>query len=578
VSRIVGTIAHRHTHLGDRWAISAEPDVMIRLKRLIPGVRMAADDGGISMAATRALARELEWVLSRWDFDMTDEDRSHLTTEATAHREQETLVAEVLAGRAKLKPGTGWLKPAMPLRNYQQLATDLVRANRSALIVDELGLGKTLTSLALLEDPAARPALAVTLTGLAGQWLRELGKFYPDLTGIELRTTNGQKELERICDGDGNVAYDLILINYAKLSALSPHLAGRVNTVIFDEIQELRREDSLKYEGAQRVVRSAPFTAGLSATPVYNYGGEIFNVMNVIQSGCLGSRDEFLREWSGGGQDSTGKVRLKNPEALRAHLKSQGLFLRRTRDDVGISLPAIETVEQLVPANEAVLDELSGNAIEMARLILSQSASRTEKWQSAGELDWRMRQATGIAKAPFVADFVRLLLESEKKVVLFGWHRAVYDIWMERLKAFDPVLYTGTESAAAKAKSYEHFVHGDSRVLVMSLRSGAGLDGLQDVANTIVFGELDWSPGVHRQAIGRLGRPGQKHGVLAYFCVSNHGSDPIILDTLNIKAMESDRLIEPDVTNGTATPQTQTEHIKKLAESVLARATQGSSE
>ena len=73
-------------------------------------------------------------------------------------------------------------------------------------------------------------------------------------------------------------------------------------------------------------------------------------------------------------------------------------------------------------------------------------------------------------------------------------------------------------------------------------------------------------------AIGRLGRPGQTNGVLAYFCVTKDGSDPVILDTLNIKSMESDKLIEPDTHNGTATPAEQPQHIKRLAESILAAA------
>jgi hypothetical protein len=45
-----------------------------------------------------------------------------------------------------------------------------------------------------------------------------------------------------------------------------------------------------------------------------------------------------------------------------------------------------------------------------------------------------LRQATGIAKAPFVADFVRLLVESGEKVLLYGWHREVYSIWRDKLK------------------------------------------------------------------------------------------------------------------------------------------------
>jgi superfamily II DNA or RNA helicase len=569
VSRVVGTIKHIGPP-ASVWSIEAAPDVMIRLKRLIPGVRIAKAVA-LTISDTEANGRELEWVLSRWDFAMTDADRALLQKRADADRAREDLVSDVIAGTATMLPGPGWLTSKLPLRDYQRVATDLVRATGATLIVDELGLGKTLTSLALLEDPDARPALAVTLTGLGRQWRRELGKFYPDLSAVVVKTTKVVDELPKLCDPNGDLAWDLILVNYAKLWAWAPVLAGKVRTVVFDEIQELRRTESLKYEAAQHVAASADYVTGLSATPVYNFGGEMFSVMNVIRPGCLGARDEFLREWSTSGfyQDGNGKVRLKDPEALRALLTSHGLFLRRTREDVGISLPAIETIEQVVPSDRKTFDELSGNAIEMARLILAEDSTRSQRWQSAGELDWRLRQATGISKAPFVAEFVRLLLESEQKVVLFGWHRAVYDIWMERLKTFNPVLYTGSESPVAKANAYERFVDGDARVLIMSLRSGAGLDGLQDVCSTIVFGELDWSPGVHRQAIGRLGRPGQKHGVLAYFCVGTDGSDPVILDTLNIKAMESDRLIEPDHNNGTATPAAKPEHIKRLAAALL---------
>lgn len=565
----VGTIK-RNSHW---WIITAEPHVMMRLKRLLPGVRIEKADS-LTVTATEEMAQEIEWVLQRWTFEMSDADRADLAAKAKAADERELLVDRIRAGTGFLTPGVGWLEPVFPLRDYQRLATDLIRTTGSTLIVDELGLGKTLMSLALLEDPAARPGVAVTLTGLPGQWLRELGKFYPQLTGIELKTTDPKKELRRICQGGEHVAYDLIVMNYAKLANLGSVLAPHVHTVIFDEIQELRRSQSFKYQGAQSLVSKGATVCGLSATPVYNFGGEMYSVMNVVKPGCLGGRDEFLREWSGQGfyNDADSKVRIKNPTALRSHLTRRGLFLRRTRADVGIQLPAIESIEQLVPSDSNILNELSGNAIEMARLILSADASNTAKWQTSAELDWKLRQATGVSKAPFVADFVRLLLSSQEKVLLLGWHRSVYDIWMERLKEFKPVMYTGTESANQKADAFQRFTKGNARVLVMSLRSGAGLDGLQEVCSTLVFGELDWSPGVHRQAIGRLGRPGQTNGVLAYFCVTKDGSDPVILDTLNIKSMESDKLIEPDMHNGTATPVEQPQHIKKLAESILAAA------
>lgn len=45
--------------------------------------------------------------------------------------------------------------------------------------------------------------------------------------------------------------------------------------------------------------------------------------------------------------------------------------------------------------------------------------------------------------------------------------------------------------------------------------------------------ELDWSPAVHKQLIGRLHCPGQHHPVTAYFAHSPDGADPVILDTVH---------------------------------------------
>lgn len=187
-----------------------------------------------------------------------------------------------------------------------------------------------------------------------------------------------------------------------------------------------------------------------------------------------------------------------------------------------------------------------------------------------------MRQATGIAKAPYVAEFVRMLLESESeaKVVLAGWHRAVYDIWLEELKAYQPVLYTGTESERQKEESKRKFIDGLSQVLIISLRSGAGLDGLQySGCRTVVNGELDWSPAVHEQLEGRLDRDGQPGSVLSYYLISDFGSDPVVADVLGVKRQQLEGLRDPDGQRGLARLDTGGAHVKRLAEEFLKRKT-----
>jgi hypothetical protein len=166
--------------------------------------------------------------------------------------------------------------------------------------------------------------------------------------------------------------------------------------------------------------------------------------------------------------------------------------------------------------------------------------------RAAGEFDWKLRQATGLAKAPYVARFVDLLLESGERVVLYGWHHAVYDVWKKELARWEPGFFTGQESSAQKEKAREEFMEGKSRVLCMSLRAGAGLDGLQHVCATTVFGELDWSPQVHTQCIGRLHRDGQKRPVVAYYLLADEGSDPVVADVLGLKRAQSEPVLDPN--------------------------------
>jgi SNF2 family DNA or RNA helicase len=101
----------------------------------------------------------------------------------------------------------------------------------------------------------------------------------------------------------------------------------------------------------------------------------------------------------------------------------------------------------------------------------------------------------------------------------------------------------------------------------MSLRAGAGLDGLQSACRTVVFGELDWSPGVHEQCIGRVARDGQKDPVAAYFLIAEMGSDPVIADVLGVKTAQIEGIRDPDA--ALVEQQIDPDKVKRLAEAFL---------
>jgi SNF2 family DNA or RNA helicase len=379
------------------------------------------------------------------------------------------------------------------------------------------------------------------------------------------KTRNPAQELERVRRRHPLFSPDVYLLNYHKLAGWAGYLAGRVKSCVFDEAQELRRPDSEKYRAATKVAAAAAYKLECSATPVYNYGAEIYHVLDVIAPDALGTPDEFSREWCGWGE------KVKEPRALGAHLRDAGLMLRRTRAEVGRELPSLQVIPHEIDADLSVLEKVENAADELAHIILTQQGlERGAKLRASEELSWMLRQATGIAKARFSADFVRMLVDSGERVLLYGWHRDVYGIWAERLKDLKPAFYTGGETERQKATSMERFVKGETPVLAMSLRAGQGIDGLQQHCRTVVIAELDWSPGVHSQCIGRVHRDGQPDPVVAYFLVADSGSDPVVADVLGLKRRQSEAIRDPKA-DLIETLEIDEGHVRRLAEAHLAR-------
>ncbi|MEV8636898.1 DEAD/DEAH box helicase [Streptosporangium sp. NPDC051023] len=565
--RTYGRLVHGTDHEGRLlWGIRAQPHVAMRIKRMFPRVEQGRK-GDIYLRGTQEVARDLEWLLERFPLELSPETAAVLRAEAEAHRAAEETVAAILEG---YRPPDSWQAPARPARDYQQQAADIVHAMHGVLIGDPLGLGKSFTSLLVLRDPAALPAIVACPTHLPRQWLKELGNTLPWLHGHIVTGTKPYDPATR--RGSGGQQPDVWIIPYSRLAGWAHHLHGKINTLIFDEVQELRNgTNTAKGRAAALLGDDSRYRVGLSATPVYNYGDEAWEIYDILAPGVLGSREEFLREWGGGERGQDRRVKVANPRALGTYLRDAGLLVARTRAEVGRELSEPVRVTQEVDTDQAIIDQVAGDVSAMAELLLSTDSDPKERWHAAGQIDWRMREATGIAKAPYVAEFVRLLLESERQVVLWGWHRAVYDIWMERLKAFNPVLYTGSETTAGKGRSAEAFISGRSRVLIMSLRSGAGLDGLQEVCNVGVFGELDWSPGVHNQCEGRLAREGQENEVVTYFMASEGGTDPLMIEVLGVKAGQAEPMMNPDAA-AFAPVAGDVNRARLLAASVLDRA------
>jgi hypothetical protein len=440
-----------------------------------------------------------------------------------------------------------------------------------------LATHNTISAACALTDPRTRPALVVTKTALPSQWQAELRKFLPRMSTHILRGTRPY-DIAKQC---GGVLPDVIITSYSKIPGWGDYLSGneklagqaqlvKLGSVVYDEVHEFRNgEDTNKGKAAMKISRRVQFRIGLSGTPFLNLGGELWNVMEFIRPGALGLLSEFKQEHCTGDADKPGKLKLKSPEAMGSYLRDSGLMIRRTKEDVGRQLPALTRIPHYIDFDQKVLDAVDGQATALARTILAKGEmSKGARMQAAGKLDNLLRQSTGLAKAPYVAEFLRMLVEGGESVVCFAWHHAVYDVLRDKLKDFAPAFYTGLESVKEKEESKRRFIAGETKILIMSLRSGEGLDGLQHVCNNVVSAELDYSPGIHEQNDTRIHRDGQLLPVFSYFLLADEGSDPVISDILGIKRAQLEGV--RDLKVGNDLPQeVDLDRMKKIAQAYL---------
>ena len=90
-----------------------------------------------------------------------------------------------------------------------------------------------------------------------------------------------------------------------------------------------------------------------------------------------------------------------------------------------------------------------------------------------------------------------------------------------------------------------------------------------DTDAVVVIGELDWSPEVHKQLIGRVNREGQEGQVTAIYLVSDSGSDPLMIDLLGLKSSQAKGIIDPF--SGVSKQHSDTDRIRLLAEKYLTK-------
>ncbi len=522
-TRTYGTLSYNRR--SKCWTVKADPAVTEMCKRLFPG-SAGSKRGEARFTAHRRMVGDLMWLMLRYPLEVNPRDRAvwdKAVQEARDHAIRKAIAAR-LPERMTPPEGafTGELRP------FQQEGLAFLMQHDRCLLADEMGLGKTVQALSYLASTDSFPALVIPPAHLTRNWTEEASRFLR-IHGEKPRVhvIRGLKPYE-LPEADVYIMHYLLLRGWKEVL---PTLGFKA--VIFDEVQELRHTGTEKYSAASLLSESCERVIGLSGTPIYNTGGEIWNVINILDYHFLGDWESFSREWCYG----YGNAVVVKPQLLGDYLRQEGLMLRRTKQEVLKELPPKRRAVQELDWNDKLYAQLMAPVLpDVVRWKTDGTLTASARAMLEESISQHVRQATGIAKAPYVCQFVRALLDSGEKVLLFAHHHAVMDAYKQELKHYRPGFITGRETISAKADAVERFMSGKTDVLCISLRAASGLN-LQR-ATCVVFGELDWSPAVHSQAEDRAHRMGQEDSLLCYYLVAPQGSDAAMQEALGLKVSQ----------------------------------------
>ena len=412
-------------------------------------------------------------------------------------------------------------------------------------LADDMGLGKTVQTIACLLAHAQEGAqMVVAPASVVGNWQREVNRFAPSLRIVmlnELALADRETNIQSLSAGD------LLILTYGLLVSESEVLTAREwTTVCLDEAHTIKNRDTKSSAAAMRL--QATNRIILTGTPIQNHLGELWNLMQFINPGLLGSYDHFSNRFINPIDAGAEEPRLQLRRLVSPFL------LRRTKQEVARELP--DKVEIQVPVSLST-DEMAIYEVirRQAKQELEQSSTLSVNTLS---LITKLREAACSAalvekkwkgtssKLETMLDKLQQMLEEGNRVLIFSQFTSFLDIAQEVISdagITDFYYLNGSTPMRQRQQMVEGFQRGDKRVFLISLKAG-GLGLNLTGANYVIHLDPWWNPAIEQQATDRAYRIGQQQKVTVYHLIAEHTIEEKILRLHDTKRSLADSLLE----------------------------------
>ena len=441
------------------------------------------------------------------------------------------------------------------LRDYQmqgyQWMVRLDNWGAGACLADDMGLGKTVQALAfLLHKREAGPSLVVAPKSVVPNWAAEADRFAPSL---KVTVLNEIQDRKAALESAG--AGDLFVVSYGVM-VTSVDLLKSVNwnVACLDEAHQIKNRTTRMSQAAMSLQASSRII--LTGTPVQNHLGELWNLMQFINPGLLGSwtlfRDRYI---NGPEMDDYKREMLKG--------LTQPFILRRTKEEVLGELPDKVSYEHMVHLSH---DELT--VYEKAREVLEvkykknktaaeRALARDIKVEFFAELTRLRLMANAIelvnpawkggsSKVDALKDIMSTLMDSgDNRVIIFSQFTSFLEIIGRMLtrEGYKYLYLDGSTPLKERGMLVTKFQSGVCPVFLVSLKAG-GLGLNLTAANYVIIADPWWNPAIEKQAEDRAHRIGQQRAVTVIRLVAQHTIEEKILRLHQTKKELSDAILD----------------------------------
>lgn len=422
--------------------------------------------------------------------------------------------------------------------SYQIAGIEYLLDKPVCLLADDMGIGKTIQALGLINYKGYQDILIVCPSSLKLNWLYESFSWLVDAHKYCLVT----RSTDRVADSG------IVIISYDLAVALYDKLCHPWDLVICDESHLLKNPDIQRtkaiigkpehkeFDPITRTYNTIPAINGIveygtqvlymTGSPVLNRPIELWPIVHNAK--LFDSKSYYEKRYCSASQGRYGwnNKGSSNESELQSLLRSK-IMIRRTKDEVLKDLP--EKTRQIIELQSTYKDSsLPFNIEELTDLDPDTFQEVLRKYKISFEDIAEERAKLGKAKVNPAIEHIKVVQESSTTpLVIFTHHK---EVGAKIAEYFNTIFLDGSVSPKKRQETIEQFQDGQIVVLVGTI-GAIGVGFTLTRSSIAIFVEAEWSPLLNIQAEDRLLRIGQKNAVLAQYLVI-----PNTLDNLFIRA------------------------------------------